>query len=663
MTLTLCITHNTSSPRGCAMPVTSSRRRRPHPGSVRSAVTPAEPVRDLRRGLHEQRRRPRRRRSSVSRKVGPETLIEAITSPCALRIGAADRGEADLELVDGQGVALLADLGELLAQLRLLGDGQRACTPAASPAGRRAASSVEAAEQHLAVGWWRAAGCAGRPSCAAAARRSRRSGRGRAPTVSESTAMLTVSPVSAASLRQIGRASCTTSSRARRGTGQPEQAHAQAVLAAVLGLLDEPRALEGRDQPERGALVDAELGGDLGDPGLAGAGQHLHDRHRPVDRLDPVAAPASPSGLRAVAHGRDTSAGRVAYRRLSFVSATVRAPDPRPQVLPTSPVEQRDAPAGDSCSSSPARTGPASCTRCRGFLVQHGGNILESQQFGDQLTDRFFMRIDFATVPRTPATPTSCATASRRSPREFGMDVRAVGRGGAVPDADHGLQAPALPQRPAVPGEHGSLQIEIPAIVSNHPDAEPLVRLVRHRVPPHPGDAGHQAGGRGSSCWSWSTTSASTWSCWPATCRCSPTTCAKRLVGPRDQHPPLVPAELQGRQALPPGLRPRGEAGRRDRPLRHRRPRRGPDHRAGRDARRPLLRPGPAGLRRPRRRGAGAVPRRALALESRVLLNGTGPSSSADQASSGEASKGPQTFSMSRRRLITRWSLLSLPVS
>ena len=64
----------------------------------------------------------------------------------------------------------------------------------------------------------------------------------------------------------------------------------------------------------------------------------------------------------------------------------------------------------------------------------------------------------------------------------------------------------------------------------------------------------------------------------------------RALAGRGDQHPPLVPAELQGRAALPPGLRPRREAGRRDRALRHRRPRRGPDHRAGRDARRPRLR-------------------------------------------------------------------------
>ena len=57
------------------------------------------------------------------------------------------------------------------------------------------------------------------------------------------------------------------------------------------------------------------------------------------------------------------------------------------------------------------------------------------------------------------------------------------------------------------------------------------------------------------------------------------------------QHPPLVPAELQGRQALPPGVRARGEADRGHGPLRHRRPRRGPDHRAGRHPGRPHASP------------------------------------------------------------------------
>ena len=70
-----------------------------------------------------------------------------------------------------------------------------------------------------------------------------------------------------------------------RRAGQAQHAHAEAVLAAVLGLLDQPALLEGRDQPERGALVHADLAGDRGDAGLAGAGQDVEDGQRPLDRL------------------------------------------------------------------------------------------------------------------------------------------------------------------------------------------------------------------------------------------------------------------------------------------------------------------------------------------------------------------------------------------
>ena len=106
----------------------------------------------------------------------------------------------------------------------------------------------------------------------------------------------------------------------------------------------------------------------------------------------------------------------------------------------------------------------------------------------------------------------------------------------------------------------------------------------------------------------------------------------RTLSGPGDQHPPLVPAELQGRPALPPGLRPRGEADRRDRPLRDRRPRRGPDHRAGRHPRRPQ--PHPASSWSPpaatsRRRCSRA---RCAGTRSRgCCSNGTAPSSSASR--------------------------------
>ena len=92
---------------------------------------------------------------------------------------------------------------------------------------------------------------------------------------------------------------------------------------------------------------------------------------------------------------------------------------------------------------------------------------------------------------------------------------------------------------------------------------------------------------------------------------------------PRHQHPPLVPAQLQGRQALLPGARPRREADRRHRALRDGRPRRRPDHRAGRGARRPQRHGG-----RPDRAWAATPKARCWRApckwhsEHRVLLNG-----------------------------------------
>ena len=77
----------------------------------------------------------------------------------------------------------------------------------------------------------------------------------------------------------------------------------------------------------------------------------------------------------------------------------------------------------------------------------------------------------------------------------------------------------------------GDLQIEIPLVVSNHLDAEPMAESYGVDVPAPPGHPRHQGGRRGPARSSWSTTSASTWSCWRATCRSCPTTCAASLSG------------------------------------------------------------------------------------------------------------------------------------
>jgi formyltetrahydrofolate deformylase len=122
-----------------------------------------------------------------------------------------------------------------------------------------------------------------------------------------------------------------------------------------------------------------------------------------------------------------------------------------------------------------------------GWLGEHGGNIVESQQFGDGPAGRFFMRIDF-TVDR----PTDAAA--------LRADFAAIA---GLFDMDFDLWEATAPYRTLIMvsqqlhclndllfrASTRSLQIEIPAVVSNHPDAEPLVRshgLDFHHIPVTP---------------------------------------------------------------------------------------------------------------------------------------------------------------------------------
>lgn len=122
-----------------------------------------------------------------------------------------------------------------------------------------------------------------------------------------------------------------------------------------------------------------------------------------------------------------------------------------------------------------------------GFLVERGANIVESQQFGDRLSDRFFMRIAFVTE----------AAADAADLREaFGPVAEAYAM-------QFELWSAAAPYRTLIMvSKHlhclndllfrastGALQVEIPAIVSNHPDAGALARsygIEFHHVPVTP---------------------------------------------------------------------------------------------------------------------------------------------------------------------------------
>ena len=109
-----------------------------------------------------------------------------------------------------------------------------------------------------------------------------------------------------------------------------------------------------------------------------------------------------------------------------------------------------------------------------GFLVRHGGNILESQQYGDQNTGRFFMRIDFATAGavRVEDLRSEFAEVAARFRMRYELwDARAPYRT-LIMVSKHLHCLNDLLFRHST----GSLQIDIPVVVSNHPDAEQLVR-------------------------------------------------------------------------------------------------------------------------------------------------------------------------------------------
>ncbi len=119
-----------------------------------------------------------------------------------------------------------------------------------------------------------------------------------------------------------------------------------------------------------------------------------------------------------------------------------------------------------------------------GFLAKRGGNIIESQQFGDRVTGRFFMRIDFE-IPG-PAIA-----------EELRVEFAPVA---AKFDMEYEMWTAAAPYRTLIMASKqlhclndllfrwstGTLQIEIPAVVSNHPDAQKLCDLYGlefHHIP------------------------------------------------------------------------------------------------------------------------------------------------------------------------------------
>ncbi|REE98655.1 formyltetrahydrofolate deformylase [Thermomonospora umbrina] len=127
-----------------------------------------------------------------------------------------------------------------------------------------------------------------------------------------------------------------------------------------------------------------------------------------------------------------------------------------------------------------------------GLLAERGCNILESQQYGDPATGRFFMRVQFSTEGTTgDALRAALADLAPGFDLDWRLDD-ATARTRVlimVSKAGHCLNDLLYRQR------SGLLDIDIVAVASNHPDLRPLTQsygIDYHHLPIGPGGKGAQ---------------------------------------------------------------------------------------------------------------------------------------------------------------------------
>lgn len=116
-----------------------------------------------------------------------------------------------------------------------------------------------------------------------------------------------------------------------------------------------------------------------------------------------------------------------------------------------------------------------------GFIAATDGFIIESAQFGDESTNQFFLRMEFATGAKTPDYAGLCKAFDAEVGTPFKMHWQIVDKSRKprmvllVSKHSHCLND--LLYRV----ETEQLRAEIPVVISNHPDLEHIAK--RHNVP------------------------------------------------------------------------------------------------------------------------------------------------------------------------------------
>ncbi|AEI11460.1 MULTISPECIES: formyltetrahydrofolate deformylase [Cellulomonas] len=117
-----------------------------------------------------------------------------------------------------------------------------------------------------------------------------------------------------------------------------------------------------------------------------------------------------------------------------------------------------------------------------GLLAEHGGNITESQQFGDPLSGLFFMRVQVTSSATYDELAAALAPVAERFALQWSLDVagRPVRTLVMGSTAAHCLNDLAFRQRSE------ALPVDLVAVVSNHTSLEPLAQFYGipfHHVP------------------------------------------------------------------------------------------------------------------------------------------------------------------------------------
>jgi formyltetrahydrofolate deformylase len=131
-------------------------------------------------------------------------------------------------------------------------------------------------------------------------------------------------------------------------------------------------------------------------------------------------------------------------------------------------------PVGDYVLTLSCEDRPGIVHAVTSFLMAHGGNIMESQQFGDQQAGRFFMRIDFEVAAPTTAEALRSAFAATAAEFELEFELGSA----SAPYRTLIMVSKQLHCLNDLLFRHstGDLNIDVPVVVSNHLDAEPMVK-------------------------------------------------------------------------------------------------------------------------------------------------------------------------------------------